>query len=99
VADVTLDFVTIDNDGRRPTYRDRRYVIDGIAQPEEFYSPNYAEAVPEKPTDYRRTLYWNPNVKLDAEGRFTTTIYNNCRETRVTVSAAGLDDKGQMYYK
>ena len=40
VADVTLDFVTIDNDGRRPTYRDRRYVIDGIAQPEEFYSPN-----------------------------------------------------------
>lgn len=99
VADVTFDFVPIENDGRRPTYRDRRYIMDGIAYPEEFYSPDYSNAKPSKPKDYRRTLYWNPNVKLDADGKFSTTIYNNCRETRVTVSAAGVDAGGQMYYK
>ena len=99
VADVTLDFVPIANDALRYTYRDRRYLLDGIAWPEQFYSPDYSEAVPTEPKDYRRTLYWNPNVKLDADGRFTTTIYNNCRETRVTVSAAGVDTQGQMYYK
>ena len=99
VADVTFDFVPIENDGRRPTYRDRRYIMDGIAYPEEFYSPDYSNAKPSKPKDYRRTLYWNPNVKLDAAGKFSTTIYNNCRETRVTVSAAGVDAGGQMYYK
>lgn len=99
IADVTFDFVPIENDGRRPTYRDRRYIMDGIARPEEFYSPDYSNAKPKEPKDYRRTLYWNPNVKLGADGTFRTTIYNNSRETRVTVSAAGLDTNGQMYYK
>ena len=99
IADVTFDFVPIENDGRRPTYRDRRYIMDGIARPEEFYSPDYSNAKPSKPIDYRRTLYWNPNVKLNSDGTFSTTIYNNCRETRVTVSAAGVGADGQMYYK
>lgn len=99
VADVTLDFVPVANDGKRPTYRDRRYILDGIAWPEQFYSPDYSQAIPDKKEDYRRTLYWNPNVKLNADGTFRTTIYNNCRETRVSVSAAGVDVRGQMYYK
>lgn len=99
VADVTLDFVPIDNDSKRPTYRDRRYVLDGLTYPEQFYSPDYSNAVPTEPKDYRRTLYWNPNAKLNADGTFSTTIYNNSRETRVSVSAAGIDADGQMYYK
>lgn len=98
-ADVTLDFVPMPDDGKRYTYRDRRYILDGITYPEAFYSPDYSQAIPEEPKDYRRTLYWNPNVKLDENGQFSTTIFNNCRETRVTVSAAGLDSNGQMYYR
>jgi len=98
VADVTLDFVPIDNDSKRPTYRDRRYVLDGLTYPEQFYSPDYSNAVPTEPKDYRRTLYWNPNAKLNADGTFTTTVYNNSRETRVSISAAGIDANGQMYF-
>lgn len=98
-ADVTLDFVPVADDGLRYTYRDRRYILDGITYPEAFYSPDYSQAIPEEPKDYRRTLYWNPNVKIDEEGRFSTTIFNNCRETRVTVSAAGLDTNGQIYFR
>ncbi len=97
--DVTIDFEVIPDNGSRYTYRDRRYVLDGLTYAEEFYNPDYSAAVPSAPTDYRRTLYWNPNVKLEADGSFHGQFFNNCRETRVTVSAAGLDVKGQMYYR
>ena len=96
-ADVTLDFVPLPDEGKRYTYRDRRYIFPGIAYTEEYYNPDYSTAIPQTPTDYRRTLYWNPNVKLDKNGTFTTTFYNNCRETRVKVSLSGLDAEGQTY--
>ncbi|MBQ0074532.1 MAG: hypothetical protein KBT34_10085 [Prevotella sp.] len=96
--DVTLDFELVENDGKRYTYRDRRYVLDGITYPEQFYSPNYSTAIPEEPKDYRRTLYWNPNARVNEDGTFETTFYNNSRETRVTVTAAGMDSQGQMYF-
>ena len=96
--DITLDFVPMEEGAKRYTYRDRRYVLDGIAYPEEYYSPDYSQAVPNEPKDYRRTLYWNPNAKPEADGRFTTTLYNNSRETRVTVSACGIDTEGYAYY-
>lgn len=96
--DITLEFVPMPEGSKRYTYRDRRYVLDGIAYPEEYYSPDYSKAIPKEPKDYRRTLYWNPNAKPEADGRFTTTLYNNCRETRVTVSACGIDTEGHAYY-
>jgi hypothetical protein len=96
--DITLEFVPMPEGSKRYTYRDRRYVLDGIAYPEEYYSPDYSKAIPKEPKDYRRTLYWNPNAKPEADGRFTTTLYNNCRETRVTVSACGIDGEGHAYF-
>ncbi len=91
-ADVTMNFVLIPDDAKRYTYRDRRYVLDGITYPEEFYSPDYSTATPAEPTDYRRTLYWNPNPKIAKDGTFNARFYNNSRETRVTVSAVGIQD-------
>lgn len=95
---VTMVFESLPDGARRPTYRDRRYVFNGIAYAEEFYSPDYSNAVPAEPKDYRRTLYWNPNVKLSEDGTFTDTFFNNSKETRMRVSATGIDAKGQMYY-
>lgn len=99
-AAVVLDFVPIANDGTRYTYRDRRYVFPGITYAEEFYSPDYSnthQLSPNTPADYRRTLYWNPNAKPDADGKFTVTFYNNSRQTRVRVSAVGVDSNGKLY--
>ena len=94
-ADVTVDFVLMEGNGKRYTYRDRRLILDGMYEPAEFYHPNYAgRALPELPKDYRRTLYWNPNARLDSEGRFTATFYNNGKDTRIKVSAAGLTHDG-----
>lgn len=89
-ADVTLQFESISNDGQRYSYRDRRYILPGITYPEQFYSPDYSTAAPDKPKDYRRTLYWNPNPKIDKDGTFHARFFNNSRDTRVTVSAAGV---------
>lgn len=96
---ITLDFRTLDDEAKRYTYRDRRYVFDGYTYAEEIYSPDYSNAVPQEPKDYRRTLYWNPNAKLNDDGTFSDSFFNNCRETRITVNASAIDATGQMYYR
>ena len=53
---------------------------------------------PEVPTDYRRTLYWNPNLKLDEEGRARVTLYNNSRTTQIEVEAAGQAADGTLLW-
>ena len=85
--------------GRRDVYRDRYYLLDGFARPAEFYSPDYSrQATPEVPTDYRRTLYWNPNLRLDSEGRARVTLYNNSRTTQIEVEAAGQAADGTLLW-
>ena len=95
-ADVTLDFMLIQGEGKRYTYRDRRLILDGMTEPAAFYHPNYRERpLPDGVKDYRRTLYWNPNARLDSSGRFTAVFYNNSKQTRIKVSAAGLTSDGK----
>ena len=94
--DITLVYETRPNNEKQYTYRDRRYLLPGFAEPAEFYQPDYSQALPLEPTDYRRTLYWNPNVRLDEEGRFRATVYNNSSETRIRVSVAGITKEGKV---
>ena len=84
--------------GRRPIYRDRRYILPGFASPAEFYSPDYSKQTPPEPTDYRRTLYWNPNLKLDENGEATITFYNNSRTTHLSVEAEGQATDGTLLW-
>ena len=46
--------------------------------------------------DYRRTIYWEPNVRVDAKGNATVEFFNNstCRE--MYVSAEGMSDDGKI---
>ena len=94
--DITLVYETRPNDEKQYTYRDRRYLLPGIAEPAEFYEPDYSHALPLEPTDYRRTLYWNPNARLDEDGCFRTTVFNNSSETRIRVSVAGITPDGRI---
>ena len=91
VADVTLDYMLMPDDSKRYTYRDRRIILDGMYEPADFYHPDYSrKPLDAEIKDYRRTLYWNPNAKLDADGRFTATFYNNGKPTRIKISTAGV---------
>ena len=95
-ADVTLDFMLLPEEGKRYTYRDRRLILDGIYEPADFYHPDYSRrSLSDSVKDYRRTLYWNPNARLDEEGHFTATFYNNGKQTRIKVTATGLTEDGK----
>jgi len=86
-------------DGRkRAVYRDRRYILDGFAYPAAFYNPDYSVQTPPEPTDYRRTLYWNPDLKLDANGEASISFYNNSRQTTLSVEAEGQAADGTLLW-
>ena len=98
-ADVTVEMVPIPNDGRQVVYRDRHIVLQGFNEPEAFYQPDYSLRQPDShPADYRRTLYWNPNAVTDEQGRFVATFYNNGKETRIRMSAAGVTGDGRLLH-
>lgn len=94
--DINMMYQLLPYDGTRYTYRDRRYLFDGFAEPEQFYTPDYSKAKPANKKDYRRTLYWNPNAMPDDEGNFNVTLYNNSRDTRVQTSVAGVTSDGKF---
>jgi len=98
-VDVTVELVPFANNAIQPTFRDRHIYLPGFNYAVNFYQPDYSRRQPgEAPADYRRTLYWNPNARSDAEGRFTATFYNNAKETRVKISAAGVTPDGRLLY-
>ena len=45
--------------------------------------------------DFRRTIYWNPNVKLNFRGKATVEFYNNSSCTEMSVSAEGMTPEGK----
>ena len=99
VADVTVELVPFANDAIQPTFRDRHIYFPGFNYSVSFYQPDYSRRQPgEAPADYRRTLYWNPNARSDEQGRFTATFYNNGKETRIKMSAAGVTPDGRLLY-
>ena len=98
-AAATVEMVPIPYDGRQVVFRDRHIVFHGFNEPEDFYQPDYSQRQPEdRPADYRRTLYWNPNAVTDEQGHFVATFYNNGKETRVRMSAAGVTTDGRLLH-
>lgn len=92
---VTLRSIT-EAGGKRAAYRDRRYVLSGYSAPEEFYQPNYSTKPLPEVKDYRRTLYWNPDLQLDANGTAQIQFYNNGKQTQFAVSAEGMTSEGTL---
>lgn len=86
------------DESRRAVYRDRRYILEGFAYPAEFYHPDYSSQIPPEPTDYRRTLYWNPDLQLDKNGEATVTFYNNSRTTHLSIEAEGQASDGTLLW-
>ncbi len=97
--DVTVDLQLIPDEGVQPSYRDRHILFHGINMAEDFYHPDYSQrAAGDAPADYRRTLYWNPNAVTDEQGRFNAVFYNNGKETRIRMTAAGVTPDGRLLH-
>ena len=76
--------------GTRITY------YEGYSRVREFYSPDYSECALPDSTDYRRTLYWNPDIWTDMQGRSSITFYNNARTKHIHVRAEGFTRNGDF---
>ena len=82
---------------KRRTYVDknaRATSFKGYDNPVEFYAPTYPNGPVQGDKDYRRTIYWNPEVKTDADGVANVSFYNNGYSLSLTVSAEGLTADG-----
>lgn len=96
VSDVQYIMEDYPDDGQVPDYVDRRYVIDGFTYPLKQYAPDYSQFKPQTPTDYRRTLYWNPSAKLNADGTFHDKFFTNSRSSKVHVYVSGVSADGHI---
>ncbi len=73
----------------------RRAIIDGYTDAVEFYAPDYS-TMPILETDYRRTLYWNPEVIPDENGIAHIKFYNNGTAKNFNVTATTLSPDGKL---
>ena len=76
-------------DGRK-SVRSTYYM--GYNIPHTFHMPNYSHMPSE--ADYRRTLYWNPDVRFNDNGEAIVEFYNNSTCKRISVSAEGISPTG-----
>ncbi len=77
-----------------PDFYGYRINFLGLSEPDAFYRVDYSrEPLPEE-ADCRRTIYWNPSVVTDEEGRVQVSFYNNSFTKSVVISAEGLTKDG-----
>jgi len=79
---------------RKASYGMRMTKFEGYALVKEFFSPQYDIGLPPKEKDYRRTLYWNPDVKTDANGKASVSFYNNSSCKKMNVSVETVTENG-----
>lgn len=73
----------------------RQTTFDGYSPKVEYYSSTYPNGPIQGDADYRRTLYWNPDVKL-SEGRADVVFYNNSYTQHFEIRAEGFTRHGEF---
>jgi len=92
--EVVIFIYTYKNFHRRTTPTGIRTTrLDGYVYSKEFYNPNYEFIQPNK-MDYRRTLYWNPDVKTDKDGKASISFYNNSSCKKMNINAETVTENG-----
>ena len=77
----------------------RQTTFDGYSPKVEFYAPQYPDGPIEGDADYRRTIYWNPDVKTDKRGAANLNFYNNGYSRSLNVSVEGMTCDGMAIIK
>jgi hypothetical protein len=73
-----------------------RAKIRGYNMSKEFYSPKYtADLASGSNPDFRTTIYWNPNVRTDANGNTEVSFWNTGESTTVNVRLEGISQDGE----
>ena len=73
----------------------RQTTFEGYSSKIEYYTPQYPNGPIQGDADYRRTLYWNPEVKV-SNGRAEVEFYNNSYTKSLHISAEGITSNGEF---
>ncbi|MBP5628869.1 MAG: hypothetical protein J6X27_03395 [Bacteroidaceae bacterium] len=86
--------LNIPNEYKRGT---RWINLHGYSLCTDFYSPDYRQHDIPTPTDHRRTLYWNPSLVTDTDGKAQIIFYSGSRpDERLLINAQGIAVNGQI---
>ncbi len=83
-----MKYPSASNKGLRRTY------FQGFNKSSTFKMEDYSVLPPM--ADFRRTIYWNPNVRTDSEGKAKIEFYNNSTCEEMYISAEGMSDDGRV---
>ncbi|MBQ2298614.1 MAG: hypothetical protein II278_04475, partial [Bacteroidaceae bacterium] len=72
----------------------RRTYFQGFNKPSTFQMEDYSVIPPM--ADFRRTIYWNPSVKTDAQGRAKVEFFNNSTCEEMYISVEGMTEDGKV---
>ena len=81
-------FSTASNKGLRKTH------FQGFNVPTTFETEDYSQYIIDD--DFRRTIFWQPDVKTDATGRATVEFFNNSTAKQMYISAEGMGANGKF---
>jgi hypothetical protein len=70
----------------------RQTLFEGYSQAQEFTSGIYMPGVRE----HYRTLYWNPSLSSDEQGKASIEFYNTQFGRKIEVDACGITGKGDL---
>lgn len=81
---------------RHSPYTSQLFKLNGpaYAVARHFYAPQYSSTVTDERNDYRETIYWNPVVQTDRDGRATVEFYNSDATTTFRAIAEGVGNNG-----
>lgn len=65
----------------------------------DFYSPQYTDKSQKTRPDHRTTLYWNPKVTTDTNGKANVKFYTSDISKRYLVTLEGVSDDGIIVHK
>lgn len=98
---VEVNLIKFPNGKSRYHYVNRRFLLQGFNYPTEYYHVDYSKRKPtaNETPDYRRTLYWNPDLQLDYDGHALIKFFNNSRNTTIETSVAGQAPDGTLLHQ
>lgn len=89
-----LAVITLKKNYQRIPNGVRSTTFEGFAYTKDFFSPQYNKYRLPTENDYRRTLYWNPDVKSNKEGKATVSFYNNGTCKTMNINAETVTENG-----
>ena len=93
---VVLIYLYIDKNAVVDRRGERNTVVQGYTKYVDFYSPDYSVLVLPDERDFRRTLYWNPNIKTNAKGKARVKFYNSETCSDMQLDAETIAPSGQV---